>query len=143
MKKRIVIILLIAALVLLTIRGFRAHVNGVRNEREWYVKELGFEFSGKVDTVIWPSNLLIGNIKGEIDFGKEERLREDLQYNGMLDLFLYHPNEIVELNIDSAWTYRKGDSVYINCRENVVRTYRGDKLLGQKQLIRSIRGRPF
>jgi hypothetical protein len=142
MKKGIVIASSITILLLLAINMFRQYVNGVKSERAWYIKELGFQFSATVDT-IRESHIRLHQINGSFDFGKERRVQEKLQYNGILALFLYKNEHDIELMIDSAYNYRKGDSVFVDCKNSLVRIYRSDELLSENELLRSIKGRPF
>lgn len=142
MKKGIIITVSITVLLLLVINMFRQHANGVRSEREWYIKELGFQFSARVDTTR-ESHIRLHQINGNFDFGKEQRVQEKLRYNGLLALFLYKNGHQIELMIDSASNYRNGDSVFVDCKNNLVRIYRHNQLLSENALLRSIKGRPF
>ena len=142
MKKGIVIALSGTLLLLLTINMFRQHVNGVKSEREWYIKELGFKFSAVVDTVR-ESHIRMHRTSGRFDFEKERRVKERLKYNGRLDLFLYRNERRIELMIDSAYNYRRGDSVVIDCEAGLVSLYRDKQRLAENSLLRSIKGRPF
>ena len=142
MKKGIVIALPIVLLLLLIINMFRLHVSGVKTERAWYIKELGFQFSAAVDTVR-TGHIRLEQIAGRFDFDRERRVNEKLKYNGRLDLFLYRNGKKLELMIDSAFNYRKGDSVYVDCTIGTAKVYRNNQLLSENALIRSIKGRPF
>lgn len=142
MKTAIVVALCVGVLLLLIINLFRQHVNGVKSEREWYIKELGFKFSGLVDSVR-ESHIRLHQISGRFDFDKERRVKEKLKYNGRLDLFLYRNERRIELMIDSSFNYKRGDSVFIDCEAGVVRLYRDKRRLAENSLLRSIKGRPF
>jgi hypothetical protein len=141
-KKGIIITVSITILFLLVINMFRQHVNGVKSERAWYIKELGFQFSASVDT-IRTGHIRLHQIIGRFDFDKEKRVKEKLKYNGRLDLFLYRNHDKLELMIDSAFNYRTGDSVFVDCYAGLVRVYRDKQLLSENSLLRSIKGRPF
>lgn len=121
---------------------FRQHVNGVKNERAWYIKELGFKFSSIIDTVR-SGHIRLKEISGRFDFSKESRMNEKLRFNGRLDLFLYRNQRKIELMIDSASTYRMGDSVFVDCENDRVSIFRHKRLLSENSLLRSIKGRPF
>jgi hypothetical protein len=142
MKKGTVIALSGVILLLLTINMFRQHVKGVKSEREWYIKELGFKFSAVVDTVR-ESHIRMHRMSGRFDFDKERRVKEKLKYNGRLDLFLYRNERRIELMIDSAYNYKRGDSVFIDCEAGLVSLYRNKQRLAENSLLRSIKGRPF
>jgi hypothetical protein len=61
----------------------------------------------------------------------------------MLDLFLYRPENRIELMTDHTQQFHPGDSVYLNTTENVVRIYREGKLQYESDLLKYVRGRPF
>jgi hypothetical protein len=144
MHKRTLITLSGLVLVsLLVYRLFHRHVDGVKAERVQYVQDLNCEFSAIVDTVENEGNILIVYEPGSVDTEMEFRLNQKLKYNGMLDLFLYRPGNRILLMIDSAAFYRRRDSLYINCQQNIIRTYRNNRLRSEKPLLNSIRGRPF
>jgi len=143
MKKRLVWIAAIVILVLLVTRSFFNHVDNVEKEREWYIQQLDFDFSGVIDTIIPPGRVLFHVTNGILNRDRERHLHEKLRYNGMLDLFLYQPNDQVELIIPHSDQLRSGDSVYVNTDQRIVKILRGEKLLVEVDLIESMRGRPF
>lgn len=128
-------------LVLLAIRAYKNHVDGVQAERRSYIRELNFDFSGVVDTVTDHGHLLF-HVTGSMDRGREKTLNAELHFNGMLDLFLYKDNQL-ELMLNGAHLCRRGDSVYVNSDQNIVKVFRKKKLVVRGELINSIRGRPF
>ena len=142
MKTGVVVALCVVLLLLLTINLFRQHIDGVKSERVWYIKELGFKFSALVDTVR-ESHIRLHQITGRFDFDKERRVKEKLKYNGRLDLFLYRNERRIELMIDSSFNYKRGDSVFIDCDAGLVSLYRSKRRLAENSLLRSIKGRPF
>lgn len=143
MTRKIIWIATITVLILLTVRMFAHHVNGVRNEKVWYLEQLGFEFSGELDSAGWPGRVLFHVTGGHLDTEKESEIKEQLKYNGMLDLLLYEDNGKLDLVIPDPHHYLPGDSLYLNSKLKVVRFYRDGKLLGEHDLVKSLRGRPF
>ena len=143
MKKKLVWIVLIVILVLLITRSVTNHVDNVREERQWYIHELAFEFSAAVDSVVPPGKVLFHVTAGNLDRSKEKRIGENLRHNGMLDLFLYWPHDQTELMIKGAEQLHPGDSIYLNSVKNIVRIYRNKELLIESDLLNSLRGRPF
>lgn len=132
----------IGLLIILILRLFNNHVDGVRYERQWYISQLNFEFSTTIDTV--RSRHILFHLKeGDIDWKRESCIKNKLKLNGGLDLFLYRSNNKIELRIDNFNQYMKGDIVYLNSNKNMVRIYRENKLLSQYELAKSIKGRPF
>lgn len=96
-----------------------------------------------VDSVNRPGHILFRVIQGHLDRQQEHYLNSRLKRNGVLDLFLYKPNERLELMIPHAHRFHSGDSIYVNSSQNMVQIYRGDSLLLQHQLVPLLRGRPF
>lgn len=144
MVKRWTLALSIAAiLIILTYRLFNKHVAGVAAEKQWYIEQLNFKFSGVIDSVNRPGHILFRVTHGSLDRQQERRLNNRLTSNGVLDLFLYKPNERLELMLPHAHRFHGGDSIYINSSQNMVQVYRGDSLLLQHQLVPLLRGRPF
>jgi hypothetical protein len=143
MKKWITWVGLICALIFLTVRMFFHHLTGVKNEKIWYLNELSFEFSGKVDNDDSPGRVLFRVTGGQLNSKRESTVNEQLQYNGMLDLLLYRSDGRMDLMIVDPHNYVTGDSLYLNSRLKVVRFYRHGKLVGEHDLMKSLRGRPF
>lgn len=132
-----------AVFIILSYRLFNKHVAGVASEKQWYVEQLNFKFSGVIDTVNRPGHILFSITHGSLDRLQEGRLNSSLKRNGVLDLFLYKPDEMVELMIPHANRFIAGDSIYVNSSLNIVKVYRGDSLLLQHPLVPLLRGRPF
>lgn len=143
MKKWIIWTGVICVLTFLTLRMFSRHVTGVKNEKVWYMNELGFEFSGRLDNDDSPGKVLFRVTGGQLNSERESTVNEQLQYNGMLDLLLYRSDGRIDLMIVDPHNYVTGDSLYLNSRLKVVRFYRYGKLLGEHDLMKSLRGRPF
>jgi hypothetical protein len=142
MKKKLLIVAGLVILALLIFQFFTEHVDGVHHEREWYVAQLGYQFSAKVDTVN-ASGIVITLTDADIFREKEEVLNQKLKFNGVLDLFLYQPDGKLSLLMEGSARFHQGDSIYISCPENIVKVYRGDKLMVERPLVKSLRGRPF
>jgi hypothetical protein len=143
MKNKIIWVTALIIFTLLIVRTFKTHVDGVTQERRWYIEQLRFDFSGVVDTARDAGNILFHVTHGNLDREKESRLNEQLEFNGVLALLLYRPNNKFVLMIDSAYKFRKGDSIYLSSDKNIVRIYRRKTLISEKELLKSIRGRPF
>lgn len=143
MKKTLVWIVSITLLILLTIRLFKKHIDDVESERHWYIEQLDFEISGEIDTIRSPKNILFHVTNGNLDIQKEENLRSKLNHSRALLLLRHHPNGYVDLRVENAQMYKAGDSIYLNTNKNIVRIYRDNRLIFEKRLLKSLRGRPF
>jgi hypothetical protein len=147
MKKWILISLLVCAFLFLGIRMIVNNVNDSDSERQWYISQLGFEFSGEVDSVIMHGKyhglLLFRITKGKIDKSKERKLQHKLKGNGRLDLFVHQPEGKFEMITPIAYKYQRGDSIYVNTNEDRISLYRKNKLISQYEVMASLRSAPF
>lgn len=130
-------------LLLLVVRIFRQHMDDFLKEREWYISKLNFDFSAEVDTVRKSSHVVFHVTNGNFDGYREYRLNQHLKHNGRITLFLYLPDQQMNLMSDSARLYQTGDSLYFNTSKNKVFVYRNKNLIFENELTKSLRGRPF
>ncbi|MEJ7643875.1 MAG: hypothetical protein WKF87_04735 [Chryseolinea sp.] len=141
MKKWIFGFAIVAIISILIYRAFTEHVNGVETERTWFLQELNYDFSAVVDTVHRPNHLLFHVTHGSLDRTAEEEVGKRLKYWGQLTLLTYYGDQFELMN--GSAKYKKGDSLYLNSRENITRIYRNGKLIKEFELTRALRGRPF
>ena len=122
-------------------------VNDSESEKQWYVNQLGFEFSGEVDSVIMHGKyhgLLVFHLtKGGIEKSREAKLQHELKDNGSLRLFVHYPKGQFEMITPIAYKYLRGDSIYVNTSEDRISLYRNDKLISQYEVMASLRSAPF
>jgi hypothetical protein len=140
MKKFFPWLIAIVILALLVVRLIYRHVNGIRNETNWYVSELHYKFSAKVDSVIRPGRALIYITNGEVDTQRERRLQRDLKYNGMLWL-LIPSGDRYDFLIPGKCL--KSDSLYINSSKDQLKVFRNKELIISRPLSVSLRRKPF
>jgi hypothetical protein len=82
MKKLMIWLGVIGTLIFLTTRMFFHHVDGVRNEKKWYIDQLDFEFSGKLENHDSPDKVLFRLTKGQLNIEREKSIKAKLKYNG-------------------------------------------------------------
>ena len=143
MKKALIWITIVAVLVLLVWNMGSDHVKGVKSEKEWYLSQLKFDFSGSLDSAEKRGQALFHITKGRIDINRESQLKEELRFNGLLDLFLYRQDGKLDLMISDQVPLKKGDSVYINTDLKTARFFRAGEMIYEQSLLKSLRGRPF
>lgn len=143
MKKKVIWISAIVTLTLLIIISFRQHVRGMKDEKDWYIKQLDFEFSALLDSAERPGQVLFDVANGKLNREKEKQIASKLKYSGVLELLLYRPDGKLDLLITNPHDFRQGDSLYLNSNRNLVSIYRKGKLLSEHSLVKSLRGRPF
>ena len=122
-------------------------VNDSDSERQWYISQLGFEFSGEVDSVIMHGKyhglLLFHITNGKIDKSKERKLQHKLKDNRRLELFVHQGEGQFEMITPIAYKYLRGDSIYVNTSEDRISLYRKNKLISQYEVMASLRSAPF
>jgi hypothetical protein len=147
MKKWVLISFLACAFLFLAIRMIVDRVNNSDKEKQWYVNQLGFEFSGEIDSVIMHGKyhgLLVFHItKGRIDKSREAKLQEQLKDNGRLRLRHHQPKGQFEMITPIAYKYLRGDSIRVNTSKDRIYLYRIDKLISKYEVMASLRSAPF
>jgi hypothetical protein len=143
MKKNLTWAISAGIILLLLFNLGSRHVKGVKSEKDWYLSQLEFDFSGIVDNPEKKGQALFYVTHGRIDLNKESRLKKQLRFNGLLDLFLYRQDGKIDLMIPKNIALEKGDSVYINTNLRVARFFRRGEPIFDHALSKSLRGRPF
>ena len=143
MKKALIWTAIVAFLLLLIWNMGSDHVNGVKSEKEWYLSQLKFDFSAVLDSAEEKGQALFHVTHGHIELDKEARLKDQLRFNGLLDLFLYRQDGKIDLMVSDEVQLEKGDSIYINTDIKIARFFRGGEMIYEQSLLKSLRGRPF
>jgi hypothetical protein len=142
MKRTLLITLGLFVLVWLGIQAVRDYITDFKNEHHWYLSQLNFEFSAEIDTV-WNRHIVFHATRGNLNSEREAVVNTRLKHNGFAALFSYGEDNHVALMIDSAFMYKKGDSLYVNTAIDRIRIYRNHKILSEKSLVKSIRAKPY
>ena len=136
----------IAVFFLLVVRSFFVHRDRVENEKRWYIKNLNFEFSGRVDSVHASKRrgLLYFQIThGETPKSTKEHLNKQLKHNGNLRFIIFTRDEKLAILMEGAGKCIAGDSIQINTNENEISVYRNKILISKAEAVKSLIGRPF
>lgn len=139
----------VLVLVFLIIRSAYDHMSGVVDERDWYVSQLHYKFSARIDSLTshkGGSGLIHFHLLDSvIDNSKERSINANLKYNGKLDFILFRPESRTDLFIlHDADILSTGDSLVVNTdAEEGVTIFRRGKLIATEKTIESINGRPF
>ena len=148
MKKIVIILILVVALVLLGIRLFTNQAEGIEDERMWYVKELNYKFSATVDSITpFPrgtSGLIYFRIiDGSPELSTESRLSKQLEFNEHLDFVLQQPDHKLAFHSIVADTYKVGDSLVVNTDRGRITVFRNSKYVTENDIAASLSGRPL
>jgi len=152
MKKWLIITLSILILLFLIVRLFTIQSQNVKNERQWYIGQLHFDFSGEIDSVTFLRKdlglILFHVTRGNVDQSLESyenKLNDQLEHNGNLRFLVFKSKRKIEIEfpMDNPTQYLPGDSVYVNTNENHINIYRNGNEISKVEVIASLRGRPF
>jgi hypothetical protein len=151
MKKTLFILGGIALLcVLLVGRLFFRQNNSMKEEREWFVKALRYEFSAKVDSVRMlnenTGRLWCRLTSGDPQINREDSLKRLFKKHDMLYLVFHRSaDSITFLLPDRAKLVAKGDSVIVSSKKNTIQFFRDGKQVATDQLSNALTGfgRPF
>jgi hypothetical protein len=143
-----------AIVLVIVFLGFRlvyTKTNAGKQEREWYAKQLGYNFSATIDTVIMlRGNVGLGKIvcrqvSGKLNPALEDSLNQSLQHFKSLRLVLNVSGDKLEFIFMGAECYSSGDSLTVNSSTNELRFFRGGNILSVNELsnVLEARGSPL
>jgi hypothetical protein len=130
----------ITILILLVIRLSYTYVNELEKEKAWYISELHYHCSLRVDSIVRRGRALVTLTSGVLDPQREWQLKDKLHAHGILHLIIVN-RQRYDLRVPGH-TLAK-DSIYINSDRNLLSLYRDGKLLSNVSLTESLRQRPF
>jgi hypothetical protein len=151
MKKTLLIFGAIALVcALLVARLLFKQKNGFANEREWFAKAVGYEFSARVDTV-WMFNDHAGRLRCVLTAGNPQIHREDslkllFKEHDMLYLVYQRSGDsIIFILPNHANLVSIGDSLRVSSQDNSIRFFREGKQVTDDLLSDALTGfgRPF
>lgn len=151
MKKNLLIFGGIALVfVLLVVRLFVVERNRIAAEQEWFVKEVGYEFSVTVDSIRM-YNSAGGVLRGRITAGNPQTQREDslkkfFKKHEMLYLVFKRSSDSINLILPYANRVSKGDSIRIDSKENLILVFRQGEEVTRAPMSESLtafQGPPF
>lgn len=150
MKKTLLILGGIALLcVLLIVRSFYRQNSKMDDERAWFVKSVGYEFSARVDSIrmlnedtgtLW-AVLTSGDPRHE----REDSLKQLFEEHDMLYLIFKRSGDTIRFLVPDAKPIQKGDSVRVSSTNNTIQFFHDDKQVATDELTDALTGfgRPF
>jgi hypothetical protein len=146
MKKWLIISLSAPALGLLAYNAIRKKAGRVLEEREWYVSQLDYKFSGKIDSV-----RRIGSQKGFIIFHTNDSIDETLEpflnrkikSNGRLRFLVFNPPGKITIFSPAGGKAMAGDSIYVDSAADRLYIFRDGEKVTESVISKYLRGRPF
>jgi hypothetical protein len=152
MKKTLLIVASILLIVfLLGSRLVYTKFSGGKEERVWYARQLRYNFSARIDTVIMlRGNVGLGKIVCRLMEGKpnpaiEDSLNQQLKRHRSLRLLMPLRQNQLEFLIPGAEHYLPGDSLLVNSASNTISFFRNGTELSVHELSAMLeaRGNPF
>lgn len=116
--------------LLLMIRFFFSEFNSHDKEREWFVRNLRYEFSVAVDSVQrYHRTFVDGRISaGDPHLYREDSLKNSLEKHGHLQLVTRYQNDSISFALDEfPEEVKRGDSILFSSKENSIIVFRAGK----------------
>lgn len=126
--------------VLFALRIVFIKSGGAKEEREWFVRNLKYEFSSEVDSVIMlrgdvgPGRLVCHLTGGNPDSTREDSLNHHLKDHKSLQFISHRNGRLLEFIILGAQNFIAGDSVHVSSENNSIRFFRNRKELSADPL---------
>lgn len=127
---------------------FRQH-NRVEEEREWFVKNVRYEFSAQVDSVELINEhvgrLLCRIVSGHAQTSREDSLKRHFKEHDMLYLIFHHSGDSILFIARDAHLVNKNDSIRVSSENNSIQIFRDGKQIATDKLSNILTGygRPF
>lgn len=135
--------------LLLIVRNFYRQNNNQKEEREWFVKALRYEFSAEV-LRIQMLNEKTGRLwcrltSGEPQIHREDSLKPMFKDHDMLYLIFEQSADTITFLVPNADLISEGDSLGVSSKNNSIKFYRDGKEVASDQLSNTLTGfgRPF
>lgn len=139
-KSTLLTIVVITFLLLLVARLIYLRVDHLKREKAWYISELHYDFSARVDSLVRPGRAFITVTSGDFDPDREWQLKGSLQYYAVLHLFISRDSWYdVRVPLEAS----RNDSLHVRSDLDQVSLYRNGELVTSRPLSEFLRQRPF
>lgn len=125
---------------LLVLRLIYVQVTSTHDEELWYMSELDFDFSARVDSLPERGRAYLTITGGSFDPTRERTLGKKLKVHGKLRI-MQRRKPYWDMWVPTSAAV--GDSLYINSDKDTLHVYRGDSLIIARPLSYFLRQRPF
>jgi hypothetical protein len=150
MKRRLLSIGVIGLVsMLLVVRLFFRQHSSMTEEREWFVKEVRYEFSAQVDSILMHNEnagrLWCRVTEGNPQSHREDSLKRSFKKHDMLYLIFHHSGDSIIFVIPNGKLVAKGDSVRVSSERDSIQFFRYGKEVASNKLSNTLTGfsRPF
>ena len=126
--------------LLLVARLIYSRVDHLKKEKAWYISELHYDFSGRIDLIVRPGRALVTITHGDFDSNREWQLKDRIKYHGLLHLFISREKGYdVRVPLQASLN----DSLHVNSDDDQLSLYRNGELIVSRPLSESLRQKPF
>lgn len=140
MKRWTLWTIIVFAFLLLVVRLIYSRFDHLEREKAWYISELHYDFSARVDSLVRPGRALITVTFGDFDPNREWQLKGNLKYHGILHLFISR-EERYDVRVPLEASLK--DSLHVRSDMNQMSLYRNGELVVSRPLSEFLRQRPF
>ena len=134
---------------LLVVRLFFRQQTSMGDERVWFAKAVGYEFSANVDSIRM-LNPQTGRLWCHITSGsaksyREDSLKQSFKVHDMLYFIIKQDRDSITFLLPNADLVERDDSVVVSSKNNSVRVFRGDSAIANDEFAKVLTGfgRPF
>lgn len=131
---------IVIAFLLLVARLIYSRFDHLKDEKAWYISELHYDFSGRIDSLVRPGRALVTITYGDFDPNREWQLKDGLKYHGILHLFISREGWY---DVRVPFQASLNDSLHINSDDDQMSLYRNGELIVSRPLSESLRQQPF
>jgi hypothetical protein len=130
--------------LLLIIRFFFSQFSSHQKEREWFVRNIRYEFSATIDSVRM-FNQVTGRLHARITAGDPRTYREDSLENSFkkhaeLEFISKHRGDSISFFLHNANQIKKGDSVRVSSSGDAITIFREGKQVAVAKMSDSLNG---
>lgn len=127
-------------IILLFIRLIYTRITRMEEERAWFLSQLHYKFSARVDSVLWSGRALVEITQGDFDRYREWELQQKLKAHKKLEVMV---SRYGKWDLRIPYAARKDDSVYVDSDKDILSLYRKDSLIVTRPFSVSLRDQPF
>ncbi len=143
MKRSIIIVLAAVLLISATVRLLVKTEGEFEGERQSYIRNLKYDFSAKVDSIVVVSKKGRGFLVCQLTDGKLTRLLEDslnqrLKNHEWMRFLFFNSKGQAQIFLKDIFNYNVGDSICVNSNTDKFYVYRNEKPISESSVSRAM-----
>jgi hypothetical protein len=140
MKRVLIIGGSIIVLILLAINAIRENGRKGKEERQWFLESLDYDFSGEIDSIRIVRDKL-GFVRfhltrggSEVNPHVENKLNRQLKENHAIYVLMFRPGDKIDIITRNPLLLKKGDSLALNSDLDQMTFYRDGKEIAKDKI---------